>query len=166
MLFSLIACDYSDYFNSIGRGGRQLQVPPGSAPSFLPSFQGDFEGLFPGVVASARGGGMGSGSPGPTPGAQAPLLEVPMTHLLYLLCFPAPSRWHPHPLAHRCTWSEAGIFVCAHVCACVHCMPGHTCACICLKIHPFPEQFEQALILLVRPSASPSLIEFNNCSVD
>lgn len=110
--------------------------------------------------------GWGLGLQAPHLGPSPPSLEVPMTHLLYLLCFLTPSRWHPHPLAHRCTWSEAGIFVCAHVCACVHCMPVHTCACICLKIHPFPEQFRQALILLIRPSASPSLIEFNNCSVD
>lgn len=36
LLLSLIACDYSDYFNSSSRGERQLQVPLGLPPFFLP----------------------------------------------------------------------------------------------------------------------------------
>ena len=168
LLFSLIACDYSDYFNSIGRGGRQLQVPPGLAPWFLPSFLPSKETLKGSFLVwwHQREVGDGAWVPGPNtwdPGP--PSSEVPMTHLLCVLCFPAPSRWCPYPLAHSCTGlrleSCVGMLY-VHTCVPV----WHTCACICLEIHPFPEQFEQALVLLIRPSASRSLIEFNNCSVD
>ena len=106
LLFSLITCDYSDYFNSIGRGGRQLQVPPGLAPWFLPSFLPSKETLKGSFLVwwHQREVGDGAWVPGPNtwdPGP--PSSEVPMTHLLCVLCFPAPSRWCPYPLAHSCT---------------------------------------------------------------
>lgn len=125
--------------------------------SFLPSKE-TLKGSFLMWWRQLEVGGWGLGPQAQHLGPRPPSLEAPMTHLLYLLCFLAPSRWCPHPLAHRCTWSEAGI--------CVGVVYVHTCACICLEIHPFPEQFGQALVLLARPSASPSLTEFNNCSVD